>query len=115
MPVLTLPLCPSANRYWRTYRGRAVKSPEARNYRAIVAVLAKNARMARIEAPAPIAVSVTWERRERRGDLDNRLKVLLDALQGVAYDDDKQITELHAYLRDGFSENRMLVSIQVAA
>ena len=115
MQTLALPLCPSANRYWRTYRGRAVKSPEARNYRAIVATLAQAAQVACIAAPFPVAVTITWQRRERRGDLDNRLKVLLDALQGVAYEDDKQVRELHAFLEDGHSENRMLVTVKAAA
>jgi Holliday junction resolvase RusA-like endonuclease len=32
----------------------------------------------------------------RRGDLDNRLKILLDALNGLAWLDDAQIVELYA-------------------
>lgn len=32
------------------------------------------------------------------GDIDNLVKPMLDALKGHAYDDDKQVVELHAYL-----------------
>ena len=35
-----------------------------------------------------------------RPDLDNVSKLQLDALNGVAYIDDAQVTELHAYKRD---------------
>jgi len=35
-----------------------------------------------------------------RPDLDNVSKLQLDALNGVAYVDDAQVTELHAYKRD---------------
>lgn len=31
-----------------------------------------------------------------QGDLDNKCKVIQDGLNGIAYDDDKQIIELHA-------------------
>ncbi len=33
----------------------------------------------------------------RRGDLDNRFKALQDALNGVVWEDDQQIVEIHAY------------------
>lgn len=33
----------------------------------------------------------------KRPDLDNLVKTVFDALNGLAYEDDKQICELHAY------------------
>ena len=47
----------------------------------------KHAQMASNEV-LPIAV---------RADADNIAKAILDALNGIAYDDDKQIIELHSY------------------
>lgn len=32
----------------------------------------------------------------KRGDLDNRIKILLDALEGIAFENDSQIIEIHA-------------------
>lgn len=32
-----------------------------------------------------------------RGDIDNLVKNILDALTGTVYEDDNQVTELHAY------------------
>lgn len=87
--MFVLPYPPSANRYWRVFRGRAVKSPEARAYQANVQ---KQAQSQRFEGP--VAVKIHAWKPSRRGDLDNLLKVALDALSGVAYDDDSQIAEL---------------------
>jgi len=36
----------------------------------------------------------------RKGDIDNLLKSLFDGLNGIAFDDDKQIRELHAICID---------------
>ena len=34
---------------------------------------------------------------KRRRDLDNQNKLILDALTGIAYEDDSQISELHLF------------------
>jgi Holliday junction resolvase RusA-like endonuclease len=39
------------------------------------------------------------EESKLRGDVDNYVKSLLDGLNGVAYDDDKQIVNLKAFKR----------------
>jgi Holliday junction resolvase RusA-like endonuclease len=48
-----------------------------------------------------VRVSIDWHRQRRSGDLDKRVGILLDALQGVAYVKDAQVAELHAWRRDG--------------
>lgn len=95
---LTLPYPPSSNRYWRVFQGVARQSREAMAYKREVAVLAKQARVEPLAGD--VALTVTVYRPRKVGDLDNRLKVLLDALAGAAYADDKQVREIHAYLRD---------------
>jgi crossover junction endodeoxyribonuclease RusA len=92
-----LPVPPSANRYWMIARNRLVTTPEAKDYKQLVALMLKN----KYEPMrCPIAVNVTVFRPAKRGDLDNYLKVMLDALQGILYVDDKQITEIHAFRED---------------
>lgn len=103
------PLPPSANRYWRHYRGRMVASAEATAYKTTVAMLARCAGARRLTGPVCVTVAVYRER--QRGDLDNYLKVLLDGLQGVFYDNDAQIRELHATLHDDRHDPRCEVSI----
>jgi len=50
---------------------------------------------------APWAVTVVIERRKARGDLDNLVKTVLDACQGILWIDDIQVVELHATIRRG--------------
>ena len=115
--TLTLPVPPSANRYWRTVHGRPVKSREARAYRGLVwTAVAQQARArAVIVGDAPVCVTARWYRGRKSGDLDNRLKVLLDALKGLAYRDDKQVVELHAYRGEDRRHPRVEVTIEAAA
>lgn len=109
--VLTLPEPPSANRWWRNVGGRTVLSREAREYKAAVAVRLMMLRVRPIPAPAAVAVSLVWFRGRRSGDLDKRVGVLLDALQGTAYDNDSQITRLAAERRDDPGHARVEVTI----
>jgi crossover junction endodeoxyribonuclease RusA len=109
---LTLPYPPSANRYWRVWRGRAVKSPEARRYQESAAKLALAAGFRSLSGPVAIAVKVYRPR--RRGDLDNALKVLIDALKGVAYADDEQVVVLDARRRDDKDNPRVEVEVEAA-
>lgn len=108
---LTLDMPPSANRYWRSNpRGGVYVSEEARTYKADVAVMA-HAQGLRDALAGDVAVTVRVFRAQRSGDLDNRLKVLLDALRGVAYGDDKQVIEIHAFRFEDKANPRVEVEI----
>jgi crossover junction endodeoxyribonuclease RusA len=87
---------PSANRWWRNVRGRMVLSREAREYKAMVATLAQMSRAKPFPLGTPVRFQMHWHRGRKSGDLDKRLGVLLDALQGVAYENDSQIVEIAA-------------------
>lgn len=92
---MRLPVPPSANRWWRNVNGHMVTSAEARAYKEAIPELAGPQNL--IAKPAPIAVNLVWYRAMKSGDLDKRLGVVLDALQGVSYESDSQVVELHAY------------------
>ncbi len=112
MPELILPYPPSANRYWRIFGGRAVPSLEAAAYKRHIWALARSKGISDpIIAPVSLELilrplrPLDGDRRERlQGrdwhlklrclDLDNALKVALDALQGIAYADDKQVRRI---------------------
>ena len=106
---LTLPPPISANRYWRTFRNRTVVSAEAKTYKTAVGWIARAA----IDEPltGDVAVTLPVYRKAKRGDLDNYNKVLLDSLSGIAYTDDSQVTELHAYRFDDKHNPRVEVEI----
>mgnify|MGYP000973889570 CR=1 FL=1 len=117
MITLTLPYPVSANRYWKaiTIPGRTMMAPtkEAVAYRKEVARIAMSAGLAK---PFPWRVAVEldlyphrpqdWAKRSARDpagwdddvrciDLGNAEKVLSDALQGIVFEDDRWIWDLH--------------------
>lgn len=132
--TLVLPYPVSANRYWRT---RVIKgipmtyvSPEAKDYKREVAWLAK---AAGIRAPISGRVAVSyvlfpkrpldWSKRASKDpagwddtvaciDLDNANKVLMDALKGIVFDDDKWVRRIEAERAEPDGEARIVVTIR---
>lgn len=64
------------------------------NYERDVAWEAKHAKIRRAEG----IVAVTLRFFGCKGDADNLAKSVLDGLNGIAYNDDRQIEELHIYV-----------------
>jgi Holliday junction resolvase RusA-like endonuclease len=96
MTGLWLPEPPSANRWWRKFRNRMVLSPAARTYKAQVVAEAALYGFECIPQPEPVAIRLDWFRGRKSGDLDKRIGILLDALQGVLYGNDNQIVAITA-------------------
>lgn len=95
---VVLPYPPSANRYWRTNRqtGKPYKSEEARAY---IEAVGWECAAAGFSEPWGLDVSVRVKLKRpagRRIDLDNALKVLIDALQGYLYVNDAQVIHIEA-------------------
>ncbi len=116
--TITLPYPLSANRYWRSFvpRGQAravvVLSDDAKQYKQRVGWMVKAAGL-RAPITGRVAVEIAlypnrpqdWKTRQRKFgaawddsvlciDLDNANKVLLDALKGIAIEDDKWVRRL---------------------
>jgi crossover junction endodeoxyribonuclease RusA len=111
--TLQLPYPPSVNRIWRNARGIIYKTDAARDYRYFVVSEAN-----RVSLPlltGAVALTVHLFPPQSNCDIDNALKVLSDALQGIAYHDDKQVVELHVYKAQGRGSRktaRALVQVQ---
>lgn len=133
--VLTLPYPVSANRYWRTYMPKGFKAPvttlsaEAKAYKSEVGWLAKAAGI-RSPLVGRVAVAYTlypnrpqdWQKRQRRDgagwddtvqciDLDNAQKVLMDALKGIVFEDDKWVRRITAERAEPDGEGRLVVTV----
>lgn len=131
--TVTLPPPVSANLYWRT---RVVKnmamtyvSKEAQVFKAQVLQLL---RAAGVDEPFPGRVAVKlqlyphrpldWQKRQKKLgaawddgvrsiDLDNSIKVTLDAMKGVAFLDDVWVREIAATRMEPDGEARVVVTI----
>ena len=106
---IVLPYPPSANVLWRNMRGRMVESDAARDFKYEVLIRCRE----RLIEPICGDVSVTLRvfRPRRSGDLDNRIKATLDALNGLAWHDDSQVAEIHAF-RD-YDRDNQRVEVEV--
>jgi Holliday junction resolvase RusA-like endonuclease len=115
--ALTLPYPPSANRYWRTIvhtdketkvsRALVFVSTEAKKYKEGITQLAGAFRM----LTGPLGMRVRIYRPQRSGDLGNRIKVLEDALQGVAFENDSQIEYEELFRHDDKDNPRVEVEV----
>lgn len=137
MIELTLPYPPSANRYWRTAvvcgRAQTYPSADAKAYKAEVAGMARKAGVHQpLQGRIALHVQLypqrpqdwarrarldplTWDDDVRCIDLGNAEKVLSDALNGVAWLDDKQHRRILLERMEPDGEARMVVRIEQLA
>jgi crossover junction endodeoxyribonuclease RusA len=101
MIELTMPWPPSVNRYWRTFQGRMIISAEGREYRKAVADQVLIQRGAKHYEGKLRVVIEAWRPDNRRRDLDNLLKAVLDSLTHAGvWADDGLIVDLRIYWAD---------------
>ena len=106
---LTLPEPPSANRYYRMAGRHMHRSSEAQAYTDRVEDICDKAGV--IPIRGPVGVRFTWYRGRRSGDLANRLKIALDALQGFCFESDAQVVEITATRHDDKGKGRAEVEV----
>jgi len=90
--------------------GRMVLSVEALQYKQYVLLLCHTLTIPMLRGE--VKITLDFYRPQKSGDLDNRIKIVLDALQGQAYADDKQIVEIHAKRYDDKADPRVEVRIE---
>lgn len=105
-----LPLAPTMNTYWRNVQGKVLISKEGRSYKKHVGALALRLGMPLLTGN--VKVLIEYHRPQRRGDLDNRQKALLDTLKGVAYIDDEQIVEIHSRRFESPNDGKIIIAIE---
>jgi Holliday junction resolvase RusA-like endonuclease len=103
---LSLPEPPSANRYWRRAGTTIHRSTEATRYIELVALHVRLAGVRKISGS--VELRMVWYRKNRTGDLDNRIKVVQDALQHGAFADDGKVRRLVAEMSDDDPRNPRL-------
>lgn len=99
----------------RVMAGYAFTPKRVRDYEKLVAQHALEARPAGWPLDSTYRVFVAVYRAQRRGDLDNFLKAITDALnKGVAYSDDSRIVELHGVMNLDREDPRVMVEVHAA-
>ena len=101
--VLTLPCPPTANTYYRHVGHRVLISSEGRSYKRTVEARCWLAKVRPISGA--VALEIHWYRPAKRGDVDNILKPLLDALKDHAFGDDATVARLVAERHDTDRKN----------
>jgi crossover junction endodeoxyribonuclease RusA len=107
----------SANRYWRRAGNRTYISGEAVAYKAHVAVVASIARQLVLDGPVSVAIELQPKLTSKgkasrtRLDLDNCVKVVFDAMNGIAYIDDSQVVRLSAFVGEPVKDGGLVVTV----
>jgi crossover junction endodeoxyribonuclease RusA len=121
MTHIILPYPPSANRLWRNARGRMIPSAEAVAFKGLAGIQAARARMPLRDGPVQVCVILHPKKPKRPGkgevrsiDLDNALKAALDALQGIAYTNDRQIQRIVATRGEPVPSGALSVEVSAA-
>jgi Holliday junction resolvase RusA-like endonuclease len=113
--VLLLPEPPSANRWWRQAKGKIYTPPEVLAFKQRVMVACRNAHITMIPRAVPVFVTMTWYRKRQAGDLDKRIGITLDALQGHWYENDSQVAGLLVYREESKTNPRLEVEVRPIA
>lgn len=116
--ILPYPL--SLNRYWTISRSRSITpTTEGRKWKAAAQKAAAWQKPKGAPFAGPVEVGITLHPRAKqngqasavRVDLDNACKLALDALQGIAYANDKQIEALIVKLGPPVAGGGMTVEV----
>lgn len=101
--VAVLPVPPSGNDAYRKGRWGMYSSGEWSEYlRKMKLLKTRFKHVKKITEPTEIKLVIRWYRHRKAGDLTNREKTAEDALQGVLYDNDRQVRRKESERFDTF-------------
>jgi crossover junction endodeoxyribonuclease RusA len=86
-----------------------VVSTEAREYREHVGWICRSAGVDMLSGDVTVVMSVYRPRKV--GDLDNCIKIILDAMQGIVYENDKQVDYIIARRFEDKNEPRVEIEV----
>jgi len=93
--TIDLPFPPSANTYYRTFKGRMLLSEKGRQYKQAVALACYRKGLPKTMTGRLVVDILATVPDKRKRDIDNLHKALLDSLAGVGvFRNDEQIDDL---------------------
>lgn len=115
-----LPYPPSTNRVWRMAAGRMVQPESVKHWKRSAGWAARAAGVQPLTGQVAVSIilhprlTTTGRTSAARLDLDNVLKATLDALIGVAYDDDRRVVDVRVTLGHGIPDGGLTVALRAA-
>lgn len=122
MPTLTLPLSPGTNRMWRRAKTGVYPLQEYVLFKTFAAYTAQQHGVCE-PLQGPVIVGITFHPKARkqegdkplkRMDVDAHIKPVLDALIGIAYKDDYQVTRVFSELAEPVEGGKLIVEWEAA-
>ena len=90
---------PSVNSYWRSaFKGGKIMhyvSKEGKAFKSALSLIARANKFKLLQGDVVLKYKLFCKKQGRK-DLDNTLKAIQDALEGIAYENDKQIKKIEA-------------------
>lgn len=116
---IILPYPPSTNLLYRTVikgrgpsaRAMPIKTAAYRDYEETVRSSLRDCGYVPYPAGTTVALTLHVYRPRKAGDLSNRIKALEDVIKGIAFGDDNQVIEIHAYRHDDKENPRVTAAI----
>lgn len=116
-----LPYPVGANRVWRQARGRVIPNIKAENWKRVAAIMVREAGFGFFEAGVQVHYKL-HPRLNKNGsasairlDIDAPAKALLDAFNGVLWNDDKQVLRLVGEVSHPVEGGGLSVAVVLAA
>ena len=107
MIKLMLPVAPNLNH--RYVNRMFVLSTPWRKFKEDVAEICKTQKVKPLKGD--LYMNIQWYRAKKQGDVDGKIKAVMDALQGFAYENDKQVGCLEISRHEDKENPRMEVRI----
>jgi Holliday junction resolvase RusA-like endonuclease len=95
---------PSANTYYRNFRGRMVLSKQGREFKKCMHERCSKRQLGRVKGQVRVNIDIRFKDKRHR-DLDNHFKAIFDAFKNVLFDDDVEVAEIHSTRTFGCKEN----------
>lgn len=109
--TLRLPMPPSVNATYRAGQGKFFKSKEAAAWQRKAVTIARESIPSSCVMGGTVALTVWFFFRNHVSDVSNRIKALEDALNGIAWVDDMQVTDLRLRKRRTDGEEFCVVEV----
>ena len=97
----------SYNQYYRIFRNKYIISPAGNQYKNNIINHLKSLNLTIIEGNIELFIYLQFNDNRRR-DIDNHCKGLLDCLTGFLYNDDSQIVAMHVFKLHGTDSVRVI-------